>query len=108
MKLIALLAGVSLPLLAAACGGTGDEQTGTSAQDLNLPGCPDGGLSLPPLPTLPTGLPLPTLPTGFPTPPSLPTGFPFPTFPDAGFPLPTLPTLPSFPDAGFPQPPKFP
>ena len=63
MRLIALLAGVGMPLVAIACGGTGDEPAGTSAQDLTFPGLPDGGPQFPALPPLPTGLPLPTLPT---------------------------------------------
>jgi|HubBroStandDraft_1064217.scaffolds.fasta_scaffold57732_1 hypothetical protein len=121
MKLVALIAGMAVPVLASpllllGCSGADNEPTGSTAQDLTLPGFGDAG-ALPPLPALPT---LPTLPTGFPVPdagfvlppppfaflqipdggfilPTLPIGFP----PDAGIVLPTLPILPFLPDGGF-------
>jgi hypothetical protein len=84
MKLIALLTGMTFPVLALACGGAGDDPTGSTTEDLTLPGFPDGGpFALPPLPPLPTGFPVPALPDGGFALPPLPTGFPLP------IPLPT-------------------
>src|SRR3984957_11057730 len=130
MKLIALVTGLTLPLIPLAALGCGaaDEPTSVESQDLTLPGFPDGGpFSLPPLPPLPTGFPLPALPdggfalpplpTGFPLPvpsggftlPPLPTGFPLPVIPDGGFAFPPLPTLPTaLPVPVLPQPPPLP
>jgi hypothetical protein len=104
MKLVALITGMTLPLFAFGCGGTGNEPTGVAGQDLSLPGFPDGGaFPLPPLPTLPPGFRLPDGGFVF---PQLPD--PFPRLPDGGFLLPRLPdggfVLPSFPTA-FPLPP---
>jgi hypothetical protein len=116
MKLVALITGMTLPLIAFGCGGPGNEPTEVAGQDLTLPGFPDGGLfRLPPLPTLPTGFPLPDGGFFLPPPPN-----PFPPFPDGGFVLPPFPTafpLPPLPSgfpalpplpSGFPQPPALP
>jgi hypothetical protein len=100
MKLIALIAGMTLPLVAVACGGSGNEPTGVAGQDLTLPGFPDGGF-LPPLPQLPTGFPVPDGGFVLPKPPPNPFAF---LFPDGGFVPPTPPPNPFaflIPDGGF-------
>jgi hypothetical protein len=99
MKLVALIAGMAVPVLASpllllGCSGADNEPTGSTAQDLTLPGFGDAG-ALPPLPTLPTlpGFPVPDAGFVLPPPP-----FAFLQIPDGGFILPTLPI--GFPDAG--------